>query len=220
MTDFGDGDAEDESGEGNPYGVTLYPVEAPSGSQLHLQTIPEAEWYQDRRDRYLTDNVFTNVSDLMDLDRLLMLEVLCYRWGLWMAQGWDYAFARVDENQMKTNIRDYSVEIRMLKQSLGIDKATRDKSKGESLSDYTEKLLERAKAFGYHRNMQYEAAVTMFWQLRSFVLTYERTDDEERTLLDISPQSIFEWVRDTALPQWDEIDASFRTQQAIWIKEM
>ena len=217
MTDSGDiGDAE----EGNPYGVTLYPIETPSGSALSLQTPEEADWYSGRRDRYLTDNVFTNVSDLMDLDRLLMLEVLGYRWGLWMAQGFDYQFARIDENQMKTNIRDYSVEIRMLKQSLGIDKATRDKSKGESLSDYTEKLLERAKAFGYHRNMQYETAVTLFWQLRSFVMTYERTDDEERTLLDISHTSVFEWIRDTAIPQWDEIDASFRKQQAIWIKEM
>ena len=75
---------------GNPYGYALYTVATPSGSDLHLQTQEEADWYESRRDRYLSDNKFTMMSDLQDLDRLLMLEVLSYRWGLWMAQGFDY----------------------------------------------------------------------------------------------------------------------------------
>ena len=61
---------------GNPYGYHAVHGQSPSGSDLHLQTPEEADWYEDRRDRYLADNMFTNVSDLQDLDRLLMLEVL------------------------------------------------------------------------------------------------------------------------------------------------
>lgn len=205
---------------GNPYGYQLYTVNTPSGSDLHLQTQEEADWYDNRRDRYLTDNMFPNVSDLQDLDRLLMLEVLSYRWGLWMAQGFDYVFARVDEGQLKNNIKEYSVEIRLLKQSLGIDKSTRDKDKGESLADYTAHLLRRAKEFGYHRNDQYELAVTKFYNLRSMITTFDRCDEEERSLLDLSHESIFEWIRNNVIKDWDEQAAAFRKNQAIWIRDM
>lgn len=205
---------------GNPYGYSLYSVSTPSGSELHLQTQEEADWYESRRDRYLQDNMFPNVSDLQDLDRLLMLEVLSYRWGLWMAQGFDYVYARVDEGQLKNNIREYSVETRLLKQSLGIDKATRDKDKGESLADYTAHLLQRAKEFGYHRNDQYELAVTKFYELRTMITTFDRCDEEERTLLDLSHEQIFEWIRDNVIKEWDELAAAFRKNQSIWIRSM
>lgn len=205
---------------GNPYGYQLYTVATPSGSDLHLQTQEEADWYESRRDRYLGDNHFTNVSDLQDLDRLLMLEVLSYRWGLWMAQGFDYVYARVDEGQLKNNIKEYSVEIRLLKQSLGIDKSTRDKDKGESLADYTANLLRRAKEFGYHRDEQYEMAVTKFYELRTMVTTFDRCDEEERALLDLSYDSIFEWIRTNVIKDWDELSAAFRKNQSMWIREM
>jgi len=207
------------SAKSNPYNMTLHTVSTPSGSELHLQTPEEADWYESRRDRYLVDNKFTMVSDLMDLDRLLMLEVLSYRWGLWMAQGFDYLYSRVDEGQLKNNIKEYSVETRLLKLALGIDKATRDKEKGESLADYTTNLLERAKIFGYHRNQQYEEAVTKFWQLRSMILTYDRCDEEERAHLDLSPEKIVDWFRDSVIADWDAMNEAFRKNQAIWIRE-
>lgn len=209
------------SGAGqNPYGVTLFTVTSPSGSDFHLMTQEEANYYEDRRDRYLADNRFTQVSDLTDLDRLLMLEVLSYRWGYWMAQGFDYLMARVEENALKNNIKEYSVEIRLLKQSLGIDKVTRDKDKGESLPDYIGNLLNRAKQFGYHRNNQYEMAVTKIYQLRSMVMTYDRCDEREREELDLSLQSIFEWIRDNLVKDWDQLDQDFRANQAIWVRTL
>jgi hypothetical protein len=204
----------------NPYGITLYTTITPAGSELHLQTQEEADWYESRRDRYLHDNMFPNISDLQDLDRLLMLEVLSYRWGLWMAQGFDYLYTRVDEGALKNNIKEYSVELRLLKQSLGIDKSSRDKIKGESLSDYTEKLLERAKEFGYHRNEQYARAVTKFYELRSMVMTYDRCDEEERAILDLSMESILDWIRTHAIKEWDEMSAAFRKNQSMWVRDM
>lgn len=204
----------------NPYGITLFQVQSPAGSAINLQTREEADWYEDRRDRYMIDNHFPNVSDVMDLDRLLTLEVMVYRWSLWLTQGFDYMQARVDENQLRTFIKDYSVETRLLKQSLGIDKATRDKEKGESLADYVANLLVRAKEFGYHRNDQYEKAVTRFYELRSMIMTYDRCDPEERALLDLSFESIFGWIRDNVVKDWDEMSDAFRKEQAIWVRNM
>lgn len=203
-----------------PYGVTLYTVQTPTGSDFNLQTQEEADWYESRRDRYLTDNHFTNVSDLQDLDRLLVLEVMLYRWALWMGQGFDYLYSRVDENQLKNNLKDYSTEVRLIKASLGIDKLTRDKDKGESLSDYVDKLLERAKVFGYHRNAQYELTVTKFYQLRSMVMTYDRCDTEERELLDLSLESIVEWIKADVIEPFDQLQADFRKEQSMWVREM
>ena len=114
------------------FGFQLFSVVTPSGSELKLQTNEEADWYESRRDRYQADNAFPNISDLQDLDRLLMLEVLVYRWSLWMAQGYDYQQSLINQKELKDNIREYSVELRQLKMALGIDKVTRDREKAES----------------------------------------------------------------------------------------
>lgn len=209
------------TGQGaNPYGVTLYTVRTPSGSDFNLQTQEEADWYEDRRDRYTKDNHFPNVSDLMDLDRLLTMEIMVYRWSLWLGQGFDYMYSRVDEGQLKNNIKEYSVETRLLKGSLGIDKATRDKEKGESLADYTANLLQRAKEFGYHRNEQYEIVVTKMYELSTMIKTYDRCDEEERNLLDLSHESIFAWIRDKVVQDFDDHAAAFRKNQSIWVRDM
>ncbi len=209
-----------QTASGNPFGYSLYTVSTPSGSDFHLQTQEEEDWYINRRDRYLKDNHFPNVSDLQDLDRLLMFEIMSYRWSLWMGQGFDYVYTLIDPSQIAQKLKESSVEIRLLKASLGIDKATRDKEKGESLADYTTNLLNRAKEFGYHRNDQYELAVTKFYELRSMVMTYDRCDEEERALLDLSIETIFEWIRENVIKEWDDLAEAFRKCQTMWIREM
>lgn len=202
----------------NPFGMALFTVATPSGSDLHLQTQEEADWYERRRDEYRLHNKFINISDILDLDRLLMLEVMTYRWGIWIAQGWDYLHSMVDPRELQKNIREYSQEIRMLKQNMGIDKVGRDKNKGEQLGDYISTLLERAKIFGYHRNRQYEYAVTKVYELRSQIMTHDRCDEREREDLDLSEESILAWIREELIPGWDEIDEKFRVEQSIWIR--
>lgn len=113
-----------------------------------------------------------------------------------------------------------SREIREVKVALGIDKVSRDKDKGESLPDYLTKLLERAKTFGYHRNKQYELAVSKIYELRSMLLTHDRCDEIEREELDLSVESIIDWIRTNLIAEWDELDRSFRANQAIWIREL
>lgn len=205
---------------GNPYGIVLYPVKGPGGSTYQLQTQEEADWYDLRRDSYLQHNHFTNEADLQDLDRLLTLELSVHRWSIWVAQGFDYQYTRVEENALKNNIREYSTEIRQVKASMGIDKANRDKNKGENFSDYIQNLLLRGKEFGYMRNEQYEMAVTLIWRLRSFVKTYYRCDETERAELDLSPEKILAWVNEEMLADWDNLAAAHRKNQAIWVREI
>ncbi len=206
--------------EANPYGIDLYTATSPTGAEIHLQAQEEADWYEAQKQLYLSHNRFTNASDLNDLERLLTLEVMVYRWSRWLTRGFDYVYNVVSPQALKSNIREWSTEIRLLKQSLGIDKATREKDRGEDLAEYIQNLLRRAKEFGYHRNQQYELAVTKLYQLRSLVLTHDRCDEEERRELDLSPESIIEWIRSDVVPAWDELEASFRKTQSVWIREL
>lgn len=204
----------------NPYGVTMYPVVTPSGGELNLLTQEEADWYTQRRDLYVDQNAFTNQSDLSDLDRILAMECLIQRWSTWLMQGFDYMMTRVDEKQIQNQISEYSKELRQVKKSLGLDKISRDKDKDQSVGDYITSLLDRAKEFGIHRNHQYEKAVTLIYQLKTMVGTFDRCDEEERQDLDLSEESILQWIRDNIIEEWDTLDAAFRQEQRIWIREL
>jgi hypothetical protein len=206
--------------EENPYGIALYSVQTPTGSELRLQTEGEATWYERQRDTYLDHNRFTNVSDLEDLTRLLTLEIMVQRWQTWLTQGFDYVAGRVNENDLRTSIKEYSMEIRQVKASLGIDRAQREKDKGETVGDYIAMLMQRAKEFGVGRDKQYAKSVTYLWQLISMVRTHDRCDDQERRELDLTEKSIVDWVRDTVMPEWDELNESFRKNQKIWISDL
>lgn len=209
-----------QSPHNNPYGIQLFPVKTPSGAELNLMSAEEADYYEERRNLYLTHNKFTNISDLQDVDRVLTFEIMVFRWSTWLTQGFDYLMARVDEHALKGNIKDYSTELRLLKATLGLDKATRDKDKGEDIATYLQTLLRRAKQFGIHRNNQYEHAVTLMFDIRTMVETYKRSDKEEREQLDLSPESIVEWISDNIVDKWDEIDEAFRKEQRIWVHEL
>lgn len=204
----------------NPYGLQLYAVKQPTGSTLNLQTEGEAVWYERQRDQYLDHNHFTNVSDLEDLSRLLTLEIMVYRWTTHLTQGFDYLAARINETELKNAIKEYSTEIRQLKGSLGIDRAQRERDKGETVGDYVATLLKRAKEFGVSRDQQYSKAVTYIWELISMVKTHDRCDEQERRELDLNPETIVGWVRDKLIPEWEALNASFRQQQRIWIQDL
>lgn len=204
----------------NPYGVQMFPVDTPSGGTINLMTQEESDWYEQRRDLYVSQNKFTNQSDLSDLDRILLMEAMIERWGVWITQGFDYFMTRIDEKQIQQNIAEYSKELRQVKKALGIDKVTRDKDKAESVGDYIATLLQRAKEFGYHRNEQYEKAVTLIYQLKTLVGTFDRSDDQEREDLGLSHESILEWIRETLIDEWEEIDDNFRAVQTTWIRDV
>lgn len=198
----------------------IAPVRLPSGG-LHYVHDREVAYFDERRDRYLKDNKFTNVSDLQDLDRLLVVELLVQRWGTWLSQKRDYWGDPVDENAAQKAIKDHSNEIRQTKRALGLDKETRDKVRGEdSVDAYISALRHRARQFGYMRNEQASKAIELFQQLSGIVTLYENCDDDERIQQHCTPQEILDWVIQEARPQFEKIDAEFRKgEQSMWIRK-
>lgn len=196
----------------------LAPVMLPSGSKFFVHT-GEISYFNDRVKRYQSDNHFTNMSDLQDLDRLIVTELLVWRWGMWVSQKRDYWGEAVDENAWQKAIKDHSAEIRMLKKSLGLDKETRDKQRGEgSFENYMQSLRERAKEFGYMRNEQSAKIQELFQQLKELVVLHNNCDPQERAEQHITTDDLLDWIINTAIPEFDAIDEKFRaTSQKYWI---
>lgn len=97
-------------------------VTGPSGSTYQVYNDLEAEHYKQLSERYQEDNVFANVSDIQELDRIIMMELMAYRWGSWLLQEKDYEGKRVNPQELQKSIAAYSKEIREIKKDLGIDR--------------------------------------------------------------------------------------------------
>jgi hypothetical protein len=61
-----------------------------SGATAKVMSAEEAQWFNNSRDRYLDETRFTENTDVQDLDRLVQLELLLFRWNQWMLAGVDY----------------------------------------------------------------------------------------------------------------------------------
>ena len=182
-------------------------VDTPSGNKITLLNQAEADFYSNIRDRYSTDNKLTNISDFLELDRVLVMETMCFRWGTWILQERDYEGNYISPNVQK-DIANYSKEIRDVKSGLGIDKKTRDGGKGETPADFIANLLHRAKEFGYHRDKQVIRAHTILKELQSKITLYNNSTDTERTEFNHHARDIFEWL-EGMFAEFDEMDKAF-----------
>lgn len=206
MTDYLDED------EGN------IPVEAPSGATFHVLTESEREYFEDVANRYMADNQLINISDVQDLDRVLMMELLVYRWSSWLTNETDYQGLAVDPIALNKSIKDFSSEIRLVKKALGIDRAAREKEKGESVQEYIENLGVRAKAFGIMRDTQHARTIELFQDLKALIEFHDNCTPIERKENSVEVEDIMEWIREIAIVEFDSIDLEFRKQQRMWIR--
>lgn len=198
----------------------LRPVMLPSGGLFQVYD-REVGYFQERVKKYLSDNHFTNVSDLATLDQVLMGEMLVWRWMNWVTQQKDYWGDPVDEAGMAKTIKDMSNELRQLKSALGIDKITRDRQRGEeSVSAYIANLKIRAKEFGVNRERMSSKAIELFQQLKAEITLYDNCTEDERKELGKTLPELLDWIRNQAIPEFDAIDAHFReNQQKYWVRE-
>lgn len=196
------------------------PVTMPSGAVFVVVTQSEQQYLEKLVVRYLEDNHFVNVSDLQDVDRMLIMEVLCFRWGLWISRGRDYFDEPVDENRLSRSLNDYSSELRQLKKILGIDKATRDRTKGDdSVPVFIENLLRRAGEFVVMRNKQCDKVLELSNELQALVTLHDNCDEIERREMHVTIDDIFDWIRTVYMPEFQAIDEEFRrTQQKYWVR--
>jgi len=194
-------------------------VEGPSGSKYQVLNEFEADHYNNLAKRYQDDNVFINVSDVQELDRILMMELMMYRWGLWLIQEKDYDNKRINASEIQKSIATYSKEIRDIKKDLGMDKSTRDRDNGENVNAYINNLLLRAKEFGVARNNQAVTAINILMELRGIITMYRNSNDEERKEFNATMEDILEWC-ERKFDEFDEIDKALRESQKYWIHEV
>lgn len=190
---------------------------SPSGAPVPLMTQAEVDFYNDKVERYQIDNKFSNVSDLLELDRVLLHELMCFRWGQWMLLGGtDY-----DGNpqlKLEQMVQLYSKEIRELKAALGVDKKSRDANKGLNTADFFERLKLRAEEFGVHRDEQIIKAHTLWKELQGLYTLHKNSTDPERSEFKCHVKDLFEWLEEKFV-EFDAIDEAFRKNQKIWIRD-
>lgn len=204
-----------------PQGDEEFEVTAPSGSKYYLVTQEEADYYFDKVHRYTTDNKFFNVSDLQDLDRIILMETLSWRWSSWLSKEKDYWGDPIDAKSIRDSLKDYSNELRQLKKMMGIDKAARDRERGESAVDYLENLRIRAKEFGVSREKQLTVALTLFKELEALVTLYLNCNEKERIEQNIEITDLLDWIVKICIPEFEEIDTYFReNQQRFWLRSI
>lgn len=195
-------------------------VPLPSGSAFKVHN-SELGYFMDRCDRYQKDNHFSNISDIQDIDRLIITELLVWRWEIWVSQNHDYWGDEIDEVAYARQIKDHSAEIRQLKKALGLDKETRDKQRGEdSVDAYINALRQRAKEFGVMRDEQSAKSIELFQQVSALITLYHNCDDGERHEQKCTEKDIIKWLTESAVPEFERIDEHFRdTKQRMWIRK-
>lgn len=198
----------------------LRPVMLPSGGLFQVYD-REVGYFQERVKKYLSDNHFTNVSDLATLDQVLMGELLTWRWNNWISQQKDYWGDPVDESGMAKTIKDTSSELRQLKNQLGMDKVTRDRQRGEdSVAAYIKNLRIRAREFGINREKMCGKSIELFQQLKAEITLYDNCTEDERKEIGKTTPELLDWIRNELIPEFDEVDQYFRThQQKMWVRE-
>jgi hypothetical protein len=206
----------DDDDEGLVLGVD---VTTPSGATIKVMNQSEADYYDQVHKRYLTDNKFKNVSDILELDRILVMELMCYRWGIWILAEEDYYGRKINPTEVQKSIETYSREIRGIKKDLGIDKSTRDKDKGDSIAEYIQMLGIRAKEFGISRNEQAAKAIELLMEARALITLYENSSDSERKEFGANLQNLVDWFKGR-FEEFEEIDKALRKNQATWIRDL
>ena len=202
----------------------LIKVKTVSGFEIEVMGRYEAKYFRDQMTKYLAENKFTAVTDLADLDRLLFLELMIFRWTGWLASGKDYdgILAPSQEDQIRKNIKEVGPQISTIKQDLGLTKSQRDKEAFESVGQYLVDLKARAKEHGVRREKQLTTAICLVKELFSLIGTYDRSNELERTKIGLeSPEDILDWIRNHMKPEFDEVDAYFRAnQQKFWVRKV
>ncbi len=195
-------------------------VETPLGGSLTLSSPADVTVYEQRRDAYRRDFEFENASDLGGLETLLSLEVSLAQIQRCIAQG------RMDNGQVlrptdtarfltQSNALIQRVEAQ--KRSLGMDRESRARATADNPGTYLSTLLIRAKQYGASRNEEVIKAVDLWHALKGIVERYDRSNDFERMQVGITSEAdIVDWIRDK-FPEFDAIDARFRSGQKDWV---
>lgn len=226
MTSYGyvPGQDDDWSGdEREELGEPQFEVNLCSDEVVYVQTDVEQRWFNATKGKYLGENKFDQVTDYQDLDRLLILELLVFRWTQHLASGFDYQKHVIDDDLLRKQLKEQGDVILKLKQSLGLDKKTRDAALNDgNFHTWFMDVKRRAKIFGIHRETQLNVALGLMNDLSGHLGAFDRSDEEERKKLGFQTEKdLIAWVRDEMLPQYRQVDQYFlENEQKLWKRDL
>lgn len=216
-----DSEAEPVSDEEDlPIVASAKAVKLASGADYEVMHETEAQIVNNLVQRYTTEYLFSSISDLQDVDRIIIMELMAHRYSGWQNRGHDYYGQEIDNKDLDERILNASKEVRQIKKALGIDRLTRDKDKGDSVPEYLENLRVRARQFGLMREKQLDVALSKFQKLSGLTTLYWNCTDIERKEEKCTAEDILKWLRDEAIPEFNEIDEYFQEhEQRYWVRE-
>lgn len=207
---------------GPPPAPQGFPVQMVSGQVTTVMTSAERDWWNESRDAYMEQTKFTEVTDMRDMDRLLAMELMVFRWTQWMSAGVDYLNDMIDEGKLQAQLKAYSDQITKIKTSMVLSKDARDAAANDgNFAKWFSDLKQRAKIFGKHRENQLQVALTLMNELSGIVTTFDRSDEEERIRAGFtSNEAIVGWIRQHMIPQYKALDEYFtQNVQRYWIQD-
>jgi hypothetical protein len=199
-----------------------FEVKLVSGKPIEVQSRLEVEWFTETRDTYLHELKFTEATDLRDVDRLLVLELMMFRWTQWLAKGKTYDGDLTEDEQLRRNIKEYSDQINKVKDSMGLNKKSRDATANDgNFADWLDDTKRRAKLFGVHRVKQSTMSITLLKEVCAVADTFYRADAEERQKAGYKTDAdVVKWIVTKVKPRFDELDAYFlEHEQRFWLKD-
>jgi hypothetical protein len=193
-----------------------------AGFELPVLEPAEKRFYETMRDKYTTEYVMTDPSDIADLDAVLTYELMVYRLSTQLGRGYDanrFPLSPKDMAQLQRTLKEASEHLAKLKDSLGVSKSARDRAAGEDSASYIRNLLVRAKEFGIHRNNQTLESIALAHEIGSVVSTYLRSNELERSKTNFrTAEDILTWINSEVYPRFTQLDEDFRAnQQSQWI---
>lgn len=202
-----------------------FKVKTVTGQEIELLHQREQKFYEEARDKYLSEFSFTIASDLRALDRLLLLETQMYRAQWYLAAGMDYDAVDLDpkdEVALQRNVKEMVSQIAEIQKDLGLNKAHRDKEQNESVGAYLQQLKIRAKEHGVRREKELGRALELTHELFALCGAYQRANENERKKMGLETgDNIVEWVMTYMAPEFNAIDEHFRAnQQKFWVRNL
>lgn len=210
---------------GTTHGPQLRSVKTLAGQTIQVQGDGERDFYVNQQRKYMSENSFSAIADLQDLDRLLFLELLVHRATCWLSSGHNYygeLLSPSEEADCRKVIKENSPLISTIKNDLTLTKSQRDKEQFESVGKYLSDLKARAREHGIKREKELAKMLSLGKELFSLVGTFDRADEVERQKLGLeSSDDVVDWVRTVMKPEFDRIDDYFRThQQRFWVRQI
>lgn len=209
--------------------------EGTKGSSLHVETLAgfvmpvlnahERDFYNTTKDRYSTLYAFEDPSDMADLDRILTMELMVYRYSRMLGQGVDalgITLQARDMTALQKAMGDTANNLSRAKDALGLSRTARESDAADDVATYIRNLLQRAKAFGIFRNEQVNKGIALTQEVISVAQTWLRSNDFERSKFGYrTAEDVLQWIATQVAEEMDEIDERFReTEQKNWVGEI